>query len=86
MGVVAGLITKFIAFDNDMYAVVNWLSIPTYPYKHPLVVCIRDGDPCGNLPRVLPIDYIDPCGACVERCDIARCLYVIRTSGLDTVK
>ena len=70
--------------SGDQLAIVEWLPIPTYPYHHSLIVCIRDGDRVGDLPRLLDIECINPCGVCVERSDGESCTYVYRLEGLDT--
>lgn len=83
-----GVIKKFIQKadgSGEPFAIVEWLPIPTYPYAHPLIVCIRDGDRVGDLPIVLAIECIDPCNVCVERCDVESCYYMYRLEGLDTI-
>lgn len=81
-----GLVQTFIGNRNKNFALVNWLPVPTYPYGHPLVVFIRDDDPVGDIPIVLDIDCIDPCGVCVERCDTESGWYLMRLAGLDTIR
>ena len=71
--------------SGEPLAIVEWLPIPTYPYTHPLIVCVRDGDRVGDLPVVLAIECIDPCNVCIERCDVESCYYMYRLEGLDTI-
>ena len=40
--------------------------------------------PTSKNPEKGSIRDIDPCGVCVERCDMEACMHVCRTSGLDT--
>ena len=83
-----GVIDAFITREDESgggYAVVKWLPVPHYPYNHPLVVCLRDGDACGGLLSVISLTDIDPCGVCVERCDLHTSWYVYRLDGVDTV-
>ena len=83
-----GLIRKLIERvdgSGNQFAVVSWLPIPTYPYGHPLTVCIRDGDRVGDVHSLLDIECIDPCNVGVERCDNESCYYVYRLEGLDTM-
>ena len=81
-----GLIKSFIERvdgEHDKYAIIEWLPIPTYPYSHPLIVLLRDGDGRGNLSTILPLRDIDPCVVMLERCDLETGTYVIRLDGLD---
>ena len=83
-----GVVTHFIESTVqtvEKYAVIDWLPRPTYPYRgNPVVVCLRDNDMCVGLPLLISIRDIDPCGVCIERCELEGCFYVCRTSGLDT--
>ena len=82
-------IRKFIERVDGVggqYAVVEWLPKPTYPYSHPLVVCLQDGDQCGDgLPVLLPLGDIDPCLVMIERDDSEDASYVYRLEGLDVM-
>ena len=82
-----GWVRKFIERadgSGDQFAIVRWFPIPTYPYRHPLTVCIRDGGEVGDLPSLLDIECFDPCNVGVERSDSEACYYVYRLEGLDT--
>lgn len=71
---------------GDAFAVVEWLSVPSYPYHpNPVVVRLRDDDMCPVLPCLVSIFDIDPCGVCLSRCEGESCWYVYRTRGIDTV-
>lgn len=84
-----GVVKKFIervGVEGSQHAIVDWFPFPMYPFDSPLVVCVRDGDPSGPLSPILSIRDMDPCGVCVERCDVSHCSYLYRLSGLDTVR
>ena len=83
-GVVKHFIER-IDQTGEKYAVIEWLPRPTCPYRDdPVIVRLRDNDMCVGLPFLVSNRDVDPCGVCIERCDVEACMYVCRTNGLDT--
>lgn len=86
-----GKVLKFFSSSCDknagMYAYVEWMNVPDYPFDGtPLVVRLRDDAPICVAPNVLSIFDIDPSRIICERSDIENCYYMCRIEGWDTIK
>ena len=85
-----GIVSHFIERKDgrgDRFAVITWLSKPSYPHNpNPVVVRLVDDDLNCHLPVVLKISDIDPTSVGVSRCEREKCYYVYRMKGLDTIR
>ena len=86
-----GRVVKFFGspckHSSAMFASVEWLGVPEYPFEStPLVVRVRDNAPACPAPRVISILDIDPARVAYERCDAEHAYFMCRLEGFDTIK
>ena len=79
------IVDRFFTIAQKTYALVTWLSVPTYPYApNPLVVKVRFPSVRPTQPsRVLPIDRIVPTTVAVLPDDDGVHFWVMREKGTD---
>ena len=86
-----GKVIKFMSSvcpnNVGLYAYVDWLGKPEYPFEGtPLVVRVSDNAQLCSASRVLSIFDIDPSRIILERSDSEHCYWMCRTHDLDTIK
>ena len=79
------VVDRFFTIEQKTYALVTWLSVPTYPYApNPLVVKVRFPRIGHTQPsRVLPVDHIVPTSVAVLPDDDGVHFWVMREKGTD---
>ena len=80
------IVDSFINADGKDFAVVSWCSRPHYPYAPiPLVsrVTLLNPERQVLMPRLLPLNRIDPTRVIVEPDDNGRDFYMMRVLGWD---
>ena len=86
-----GRVIKFFSSacnaNKGMYAYVEWLGVPEYPFfDTSLIVRIRDNSrPC-PAPQILSIFDIDPSRIIYLRSDTESSYWMCRIEGWDTIK
>lgn len=81
-----GYVKKFLLVQSRMFAVVDWLSKPIYPYA-PITLVVRvrmlaDAEQHSHR-CVISCDDIEPCSVCVLPDEDGVHYYMLRTEGFD---
>ena len=80
------ILDRFFTIQRQIFALVTWLSVPTYPYApNPLLVKVRfpPVDPTPQPSRILPVDRIIPTHVAVLPDDDGVNFWVMRGKGTD---
>ena len=80
------VVEAFINADGEDFAVVSWFGKPQYPYAPiPLVsrVTLLNPERQILMPRLLPLNKIDPTTVIIEPDDNGREFYMMRVLGWD---
>lgn len=84
-------VDTFLEVEEKLYACVNWLSVPTYPYApNLLVVRVKTLTAAEQLTYrcVIPVDNIEPCSVAVmpdyDSDDVHY--FMMRSAGCDRVR